>query len=45
MVQVSSQIYQRISLFCGFPDDKLGPLAIKQIGEKFKIEGEAEMPR
>lgn len=45
MIQVASQIYQRISLFCAFSDDKLEPIAIKQIGEKFKIEGEANMPR
>jgi len=44
-VQVASQIYQRISLFCAFSDDQLEPIAIKQIGEKFKIEGETTMPR
>jgi arsenate reductase (thioredoxin) len=44
-VQVASQIYQRILLFCAFSDDKLEPITIKQIGEKFKIEGEAGMSR
>ena len=45
IVQVASQIYQRISLFCAFPDDKLEPIAIRQIGEKFKIESELGMAR
>ena len=44
-VQVASQIYQRIQLFCAFSDDKLEPIAIKQIGEKFKIEGKSGMVR
>ena len=42
-VQVASQIHQRISLFCAFSDEKLEPIAIKRIGEQFKIEGEAQM--
>lgn len=44
-VQVASQIFQRISLFCAFSDDQLEPLAIKRIGDKFKLEGEAALPR
>ena len=44
-VSVASQIFQRISLFCAFSDEKLEPIAIKRIGEQFKIEGEAEMKR
>jgi protein-tyrosine-phosphatase len=44
-VQVASQIYQRISLFCAFSDDKLEPIAIKQIGEKFVIEDQPGMHR
>ncbi|HVU18010.1 MAG TPA: arsenate reductase ArsC [Candidatus Didemnitutus sp.] len=36
-VQIASQICQRIDLFCAFPDDKLEPLAVHEIGEKFKI--------
>lgn len=40
---VASQIYRRISLFCAFSDDKLEPIAIKQIGDKFKILGETDM--
>jgi arsenate reductase len=44
-VQVASQIYARIGLFCAFRDDQLEPIAIKQIGDKFKIAGEAAMTR
>ncbi len=44
-VQVASQIYQRIALFCAFSDDKLEPIAIKRIGEQFKIAGVAGMTR
>lgn len=44
-VQVASQIYQRISLFCAFRDDQLEPIAIKQIGQKFVIEGEQSLAR
>jgi protein-tyrosine-phosphatase len=44
-VQVASQIYQRISLFCAFSDDKLEPIAIKEIGGEFVIEGETKMAR
>ena len=44
-VQVASQIFQRISLFCAFSDEKLEPIAIKQIGDKFKIEGESGLAR
>lgn len=44
-VRVASQIYQRISLFCAFSDEKLEPIAIKQIGEKFVIPDGREMAR
>ncbi len=44
-VQVASQIFRRIQLFCAFSDDKLEPIAIKQIGEKFVIGGETGTPR
>jgi protein-tyrosine-phosphatase len=36
-VQVASQIAQRIDLFCAFPDEKLEPLLVAEIGEKFKL--------
>jgi arsenate reductase (thioredoxin) len=44
-VQVASQIYQRIQLFCAFRDDQLEPIAIKQIGEKFVIDRESSLAR
>ena len=44
-VQVASQISRRVDLFCAFPDDKLEPLAVRQIGEQFKLENEARMKR
>jgi len=39
-IQVASQISQRINLLCALPDEKLQSLAVRQIGDKFKIEGE-----
>jgi arsenate reductase len=44
-VNVASQIARRVDLFCAFPDDKLTPLAVRDIGEQFKLEGEAGMKR
>ncbi|MDP3073842.1 MAG: arsenate reductase ArsC [Opitutaceae bacterium] len=44
-IQVASQIYQRISLFCAFSDEKLEPIAIKRIGDQFKIQDEGQMAR
>lgn len=40
-VQVASQLYQRISLFCAFSDEQLEPIAIRQIGQQFKLDGPA----
>jgi protein-tyrosine-phosphatase len=44
-VNVASQIARRVDLFCAFPDDKLTPLAVRAIGERFKLAGEAGMVR
>jgi arsenate reductase len=44
-VNVASQIARRVELFCAFPDDKLTPLAVQEIGRQFRIEGEAGMAR
>lgn len=44
-VNVASQIARRVDLFCAFPDDKLTQLAVRDIGEQFKLEGEAGMKR
>jgi arsenate reductase len=44
-VNVASQIARRVELFCAFPDDKLTPLAVRGIGEQFKLEGDAGMVR
>lgn len=44
-VQVASQIARRIDLFVAFPDDKLVPLQVQQVGEQFKLEGEGQMKR
>lgn len=42
-IQVASQIARRIDIFCAFPDEKLQPLQVRQIGEQFKLEGEGQM--
>jgi arsenate reductase len=39
-VQVASQISRRLDLFVSLPDGQLEPLRIREIGEKFPIEGE-----
>jgi hypothetical protein len=44
-VNVASQIARRVDLFCAFPDEKLTPLAVRAIGEQFKLEGEPGMAR
>jgi protein-tyrosine-phosphatase len=44
-VTVASQIARRVDLFCAFPDDKLTPLAVRNVGEQFKLEGETTMKR
>jgi arsenate reductase len=36
-VQVASQISARLDLFCALPDRQLEPLAVRAIGEKFKM--------
>jgi arsenate reductase len=44
-VQVASQIARRVDLFCAFPEDKLVPLHVREIGEQFKLDNEAGMKR
>ena len=44
-VTVASQIARRVDLFCAFPDDKLTPLAVRSVGEQFKLDREADMAR
>jgi arsenate reductase len=44
-VQVASQIAQRIDLLCALPDNQLEQLQLQEIGEKAKLEGEAELSR
>jgi arsenate reductase len=45
-VNVASQIARRVDLFCAFPDDKLlDAVAVRRIGEEFKLDGEREMKR
>ena len=44
-VQVASQISQRVNLFCSFPDEKLEPLAVRAIGDQFKLAGESSFAR
>jgi arsenate reductase (thioredoxin) len=43
-VQVASQISRRLDLFVSLPDIQLEPLRIREIGEKFAIEGKAAVP-
>jgi len=41
-VNVASQIARRVELFCAFPDNKLLDAdAVRQVGQQFKLEGEA----
>ena len=45
-VSVASQIARRVDLFCAFPDDKLlDAVAVRHVGEQFKLEGERGMAR
>ena len=40
-VRVATQIDRRVSLLCALPDHQLDALRVREIGEQFKIEGEA----
>lgn len=44
-VNVATQIARRIDLFCAFPDDKLLPPELSQVGEQFKIESPQQAAR
>jgi protein-tyrosine-phosphatase len=44
-VNVASQIARRVDLLCAFPDDRLTPLAVREIGERFAFEGEENLKR
>ena len=45
-VTVASQIARRVDLFCAFPDDKLlDAVAVRNVGEQFKLEGEAALKK
>jgi arsenate reductase len=45
-VTVASQIARRVDLFCAFPDDRLlDAVAVRHVGEQFKLEGEAGLKR
>jgi arsenate reductase len=43
-VQVASQIARRVNLLCALPDHQLEQLRIREIGEKFPIEGKPAAP-
>jgi arsenate reductase len=43
-IQVASQISRRLDLFCALPDRLLDPLSIREIGEKFPIDGKPAAP-
>jgi arsenate reductase len=43
-VSVASQIARRVDLFCAFPDAKLlDAMAVRAVGEQFKLSGETAM--
>jgi protein-tyrosine-phosphatase len=43
-VNVASQIARRVDLFCAFPDDKLlDAVAVRDVGEQFRLPGESAM--
>jgi arsenate reductase len=43
-VNVASQIARRVELFCAFPDAKLlDAVAVRGVGDQFKLEGESAM--
>jgi len=45
-VTVASQIARRVDLFCAFPEDKLlNAVAVRGVGEQFKLTGEAAMKK
>ena len=44
-VQVASQISRRLDLFCALPDQQLGAMSVRTIGEQHKLEGESRMVR
>ena len=45
-VTVASQIARRVDLFCAFPEDKLlDAVAVRHVGEQFKLEGETDMKK
>jgi arsenate reductase (thioredoxin) len=45
-VQVASQIDQRVELFCAFSDEQLlDAVAVRRVGEAFKLEGETAMKK
>jgi protein-tyrosine-phosphatase len=45
-INVASQIARRVELFCAFPDDRLlDAVAVRQVGEQFRLAGEAGLKR
>ena len=45
-VTVASQIARRVDLFCAFPDDKLlDAVAVRNVGDQFKLEGEGALKK
>ncbi len=45
-VNVASQISRRVELFCAFPDDRLlDAVAVRHVGDQFKLDNEAGLKR
>ena len=45
-MNVASQIARRVELFCAFSDTQLlDAVAVRGVGEQFKLEGEAGLKR
>ncbi len=44
-IQVASQISRRLDLFCALPDQQLGALSVRAIGEQHKLNAESRMAR
>ncbi len=45
-VNVASQVARRVELFCAFPEEKLlDAVAVRAVGDQFKLEGEEAMKR
>jgi arsenate reductase len=45
-VSVASQITRRVDLFCAFSDEQLADAtSVRQVGERFKLQGEPELKR